>query len=563
MTVTLTQQAVSYVASTNTSRVAVTIKSAGASIPWAYVVAVRGMTVATGVADGPTATVTVDNACSVYSQSVTVTVTDALARTAQAAATLSRSLCPPPPAVPFATARILAGPTLTQTSFVDRLRAVGSPALAEGKVIYQTLVDGGVNPAFALGMFHAESSSGTKGYAVTTKNWGNILYYTWEVPYGAVPYAPGNGYTYAKYPTWTASVRALVDLLGRYDRAGYRTISPATARWLGTVEGSDRHLRYLTNITNVMARLPDDAVPKMTGLTVPASSKAVLTVSWSASDNLVVTGYQFRIRQGTGAWSAAEATTARSRRLELPDESWTVGVRATDDAGNWSTWRTATTRVDTVAPTMTALTTSNAIVKTISGRFTAAWSATDDVGVARYEWRTRRADSTAWNPSTWTTRRTAELSLPPADWVVAVRARDAARNWSAWRETRVVVPHDDRSFRLSTGMIRRTNSGYYRGSATTTDRRGSTMTATFTGRRVFVIGTVAPRYGKFRVAIDGVTVATVDAGRYKGARATTVHRRVLLWSSSTLAAGSHTMTITNLATSGRPRIGIDSIGFRR
>jgi hypothetical protein len=198
----------------------------------------------------------------------------------------------------------------------------------------------GVNPAFALGTFHAESHSGTRGYAVVTHNWGNILYYAWEVPYGAVPYAPGNGYTYAMYPDWLSSVRAYADLLRRYHASGYTTVSSASAHWLGTIEGSSRHLTYLNNITAAMSILPDDAVPVVTALSVPASSRAPVGVSWSASDNLAVTGYELMTRLGSGAWSPAEAigtasapTTSMSRPLTLSTGTWTIAIRATDAAG--------------------------------------------------------------------------------------------------------------------------------------------------------------------------------------------------------------------------------------
>ena len=127
-----------------------------------------------------------------------------------------------------------------------------------------------MNPGFALGMFHAESESGTRGYAVITKNWANILYYHWTKQYGATRYAPGNGYTYAKFPTWRAGVRAYTALLARYWRHGYRSVSVVSARWLGTHTGSKRHLRYLTNIVEAMTILPDDARPVMTRLSVPS-----------------------------------------------------------------------------------------------------------------------------------------------------------------------------------------------------------------------------------------------------------------------------------------------------
>ena len=95
-----------------------------------------------------------------------------------------------------------------------------------------------MNPAFSLGTFHAESHSGTRGYATVTKNWGNILYYAWTADFGATRYAPGNGYTYAKFPSWLAGIRAYVDLLQRYDRSGYTTVSSASAHWLGTIEAA-------------------------------------------------------------------------------------------------------------------------------------------------------------------------------------------------------------------------------------------------------------------------------------------------------------------------------------
>ena len=151
--------------------------------------------------------------------SVTARVTDGLGRSADAAATLSGRCARRRPTHRYDRDRILARPTLSEASFVDRLRAVDSPALGAAPAIYRRLVRAGVNPAFALGMFHAESQSGTLGYAVVTKNWGNILFYSWTRKYGATPYAPGNGYTYAKLPDLegerAGAVRLVQSLLER------------------------------------------------------------------------------------------------------------------------------------------------------------------------------------------------------------------------------------------------------------------------------------------------------------------------------------------------------------
>jgi hypothetical protein len=562
LTVTISQAAITHDAATNRADVAVTVLPTGAELPWAWSVSVRGTQVASGTTSDASVTTTVINDCSITSMSVTAQVADALGRSSSAAGTLDRSKCPPTPAYPHARDRIIAGPTLTEDSFVDRLRAVGSPALKEGRAIYRTLVDGGVNPAFALAMFHAESHSGTRGYAVVTRNWGNILFYEWEIAYGATPYKPGNGYTYAKYPSWLASVRAYVALLQRYQTNGYRTVSSASARWLGTIEGSDRHLIYLTNIVAVMNLLPDDAVPRMTGLAVPASGRAAVTISWSARDNLAVTGYQVKWRKGAGAWSPAKPVTARSTTLTLTSGPWTIAVRATDAAGNWSGWRSDTVRIDAGVPVMTGLRASQALVTSIDGRFTATWSATDAVGVTSYQWRTRQLpDGTPSAPRS-TTARSGAFRLGAGTWSLEVRARDAVGNASPWRTVRVLVPRDDRAFAFSAGTTRRTAATAYHGTLTTTTVRGAELAAACADcSAVVVLGRVGPRYGKFEVTVDGATTV-VDAGYFQTRRATRTHDRVLLFSAR-LAPGPHTVTIHNLATSGRPTLALDGLGFLR
>ena len=562
VTVALSQSSLSYDAATNRAQVRITVTPTGAQAPWSWSIAVRGTTVASGSSADPSVSRTVTNNCSITTQSVTANVTDNASQTGSAAATLDRSLCPPPPDVPHARDKILAGPTLTEASFVDRLRAVGSPALPEGRAIYRELVNGRVNPAFSLGTFHAESHSGTRGYAVTTKNWGNILFYDWEIEYGATPYAPGNGYTYAKYSTWLASVKAYVALLNRYDVAGYTTVSSASAHWLGTIEGSDRHLRYLNNIVAVMNVLPDDAVPVMTRLTVPTSSRSPVAVSWSARDNLAVTGYRLKYRRGAGAWSPTQSMTARSASLPLTTGTWTVAVRATDAAGNLSRWWTDSVWVDSGIPAMTGLRVSQTVVRTADGRITAAWAGTDNVGVTRYQWRVRKSpDGTASTPVS-TTRRFGSFGFGAGSWYLEVRARDAVGNASPWRSVRVLVPRDDRAFTFSAGTTRRTGSSFYRGTLTTTSVKDAELVTTSADADGFaLIGRVGPAYGKLQIIVDGV--ATVVDTAYLGSkRAALVHDRVLLFSVR-LTPGPHTVTIRNLGTTGRPTIAIDGLGFSR
>ena len=558
----MAQSGVSYDATTNKARIRVTITPANAVDPWRYAVAVRGTTVVSGSVTGSSVAVTVTNDCSITTQSVTATVTDAQNRTASAASTLDRSLCPPPPDVPHARDHIIAGPTLTEDSFVDRLRAVSSPALSEARSIYRTLVAGGVNVAFSLGTFHAESHSGTRGYATYTKNWGNILYYSWTADFGATPYAPGNGYTYAKFPSWLASVRAYVDLLQRYDRSGYTTVSSASAHWLGTIEGSSRHLTYLNNITSVMSILPDDAVPVMTALSVPTYNRASVPVSYAARDNLGVTGYKIGIKRGsTGSWSY-QTTTSKSTTLTLVTGWWTIAVRASDAAGNWSSWRYARVSVDSGVPEMTALKASSRVIRSVDGRFSVSWSGTDNLGVSRYQYRTRlRPDGTP-SSATSTTAKSATFSLPAGSWEVQVRAVDKVNNSSPWQIIPVLVPRDDRAFAFSSGTVRHRATTTYRQTFTENRTPGSTLTfTTDDGDALYVIGRVGPAYGRMRVTVDGVAT-TVDTGFYGGQRATTDRDRVVLYSVY-LPAGPHSVSITNTGSAGRISLAIDAIDVRR
>ena len=223
-------------------------------------------------------------------------------------------------------------------------------------------------------------------------------------------------------------------MLNRYHVAGYTTVSSASAHWLGTIEGSDRHLRYLNNIVAVMKILPDDAVPVMTEpVGADLESRAGRCQLERARDNLAVTGYLCKYRKGSGAWSPTASTTSRRVNLPLTTGTWTVAVRAADAAGNLSGWRSDTVRVDSGIPAMTGLRVSQSVVRTADGRFTAAWSGTDNVGVTRYQWRVRKSPDGTPSSAVSTTRRSGSFGLGAGTWYLEIRALDAVGNASPWR----------------------------------------------------------------------------------------------------------------------------------
>ena len=183
------------------------------------------------------------------------------------------------------------------------------------------------------------------------------------------------------------------------------------------------------------------------------------------------------------------------------------------------------------------------------------------MGVTGYQVRTRRTATGAWSSPSATTATSRVFSLAPDTWYVGVRARDAVGNLGAWRETRMVVPMDDRSFHFSAGTRRSTSHVDYRGTYTTTSPAGASLTINFSGTGLSIVGRAGPAYGRFRVTADGHSTL-VDTGFYAGRRATTLHTRVLLFSIA-LPDGAHTVTMTNLGTAGRPTIALDGIGMVR
>jgi hypothetical protein len=149
---------------------------------------------------------------------------------------------------------LFAPPSISEKRFVNKLRKANSPAADEGASIYRRLVNNGFDPLIALAQFQAESSLGTKGHARSTRNWGNILFYEWTAALGAVDFAPGNGFHYSLFPTWTQGARAYIRLMKRYEASDRDTVEKMAARWLGDKVGTPRTNKYVNNIVQAAAR---------------------------------------------------------------------------------------------------------------------------------------------------------------------------------------------------------------------------------------------------------------------------------------------------------------------
>ena len=166
-------------------------------------------------------------------------------------------------------------------------------------------------------------------------------------------------------------------------------------------------------------------------------------------------------------------------------------------------------------------------------------------------------------PASWLTKTSATTGTLTgtvgAVYQVQARATDSLGTvgpWSSWQT--VTMPVDDRGLGVGYTGAWTTGSStpYYGGTYRSTSAADATVTATAYTDQISVIGAKSPTSGQATVTVDGVVKATIDA------YATTAVARQTLATIS-LPYGSHTVTVTNLATPGRPRLFLDALAFRR
>jgi hypothetical protein len=300
------------------------------------------------------------------------------------------------------------------------------------------------------------------------------------------------------------------------------------------------------------------------GATTQAPTTVAVTAhGWMDSqghrDNVLSTNFD---RWGCGAW---ESPAPESSHYYVCIFAFGPGTRVAPSptptpAPTPTPEPTAPTPVpDVIGPVMTSLTVPT-VVTSANRALTAVWSATDDQAVTGYTIWIRKSGG-AWSTGTNTAATSKTFGgLSGGTWHVGIQAHDAADNWSEFRQTTTLVPTDDRAWAFSSGTVRRNGTDFIKGTETTTNRVGARMTIRFSGSSFVLIGTTAVHFGRMRVVVDG-RAYTVDEGYYKGSRATTTHRRVILLN-KTLTNRAHTVVITNLGTSGRPTIDVDGAAWR-
>jgi chitodextrinase len=152
-------------------------------------------------------------------------------------------------------------------------------------------------------------------------------------------------------------------------------------------------VRAMTGCNSGSSAPPPDTIPPTapSGLTTTAASATQINLAWTAStDNVGVTGYKVERCSGAGCSNFAQIATTTTTTFNdtglTPSTSYTYRVRATDAAGNLSSFSassTATSSADTTAPSAPTSLTATAASST---QINLSWTAsTDDVAVTGYK----------------------------------------------------------------------------------------------------------------------------------------------------------------------------------
>jgi hypothetical protein len=202
--------------------------------------------------------------------------------------------------------------------------------------------------------------------------------------------------------------------------------------------------------------------------------------------------------------------------------------------------------VDTTAPTVTA---SAVPVATLKATQAFSWGGSDaGTGVVNYDARLSSSTyatalSTWAYPSAWqrTTSQSVTVSLALGrNYCVQVRSRDGAGNASGWSPSRCVARAlDDRALTPSAAFLRKTGTGFYNGTYTSTATLSATVVRT--GAHLDRVGIVATKCST--CGIVGVYVSGVLIGKVNLYSATMKRQQVLLLPRFSMRTGTVTVKV--------------------
>ena len=242
--------------------------------------------------------------------------------------------------------------------------------------------------------------------------------------------------------------------------------------------------------------------------------------------------------------------------------SWRVVATDVYEAETISGLAAAQTTTDTTAPTMGAVNQQFQLAGLVTGSTVPvqfSWSATDAVGVTGYEvWV--KTDAGAYVKDTSVAANATSIGynlLIGHTYQVAVTARDAAANWSAYSYSVSVTPGatDDKAYATTTTWGRYNLADSFGGTYMAASQAGASFSYPVTGRDIALIGPKFSNAGRATLYCDGTSYGLLD--EYS---ATTAGRQVVAWCHFA-QSGQHTLKVVLEGTSGRPWFGVDAFAF--
>jgi hypothetical protein len=318
-------------------------------------------------------------------------------------------------------------------------------------------------------------------------------------------------------------------------------------------------------------------------LPVPAAAPKTFTSLVGSATNGATLSYQLVFGSPVTGLTAASFTTAGTATgcvVGAPSgagTTWSVSVTGCSEgtviltlvakavlnmsnvAGPLAAVPGPTVTVDRTAPTNVAPTTairSGVTLASTAFAVTMTWTSTDaGSGAASYD-VARSVDGGAFAvvASGVTTASLAQSVASGHHYRFEVRTRDRAGNVGAWVAGPTLAPalvqQTSSAITWTSGWATLTSTSYSGGSARTALGVGFSATYAFTGRGIAVLMSRDPTYGQVKLYLDGTYLGTVDTN------ATTRGYRYVAYAKA-FTAGSHTLKVVVVGTSGRPRVVLD------
>jgi len=136
-----------------------------------------------------------------------------------------------------------------------------------------------------------------------------------------------------------------------------------------------------------------------------------------------------------------------------------------------------------------------------------------------------------------------------------IRATDSLGNMSGFSPGAAFIlrGYQEGSASYNGAWVSRSLAGYWGGTVNSSTDLDAFVSFTFTGLNLALVGTKGPAYGAFNVFVDDMPWKTIDC--HAGS---TLKRQILFrYATGSSVNTTHTVSISNLATAGHPRVDID------